>query len=197
MEIGYGTLEDALAEAFGVSDGRSSAFASRLKYFGRLGFPAAARVGRGTRAVYGLIDVVQLAVAIELNDLGVPPVPMVHRIAAQTDLLEQAILRVVQARRQQRQPAFWSFGGGAVSARSGAPDDDEPFLVEMAPGEIAEWFAERRRADITMAKSMLVIDPQRLFDTLDDGFGKLDHGLSQLFRQSLGDLIDAGHRVRS
>jgi hypothetical protein len=199
MEIGYGTLEDVLFRMFGLRPKQRGALVGRLKYFARLGFPQAAKVGRGVRARYGAEDVIQLALALEITDLGVAPVPIVERIVRDADLIRAA---VAKAWRGSGSPGpervRWSVnlavlagmgtdGAGAASA--------VPLIEEIAPAALVAEpepdrdlpFDERRSAAGRRAR--IVLDPGLFLRDLENAFGETDPGLAPMFVDALGEIV--------
>lgn len=73
VQLGFATVAGALARVNLIREDARSAFDARLKHFQRLEFPPGTNTGRGRAATYGIGHVLQLAFALELVQLGVPP----------------------------------------------------------------------------------------------------------------------------
>lgn len=69
----FGEVDAVLAGLNEVPSAQRTAFQARLKNFHRLGFPKGIGSGRGRAAVYGVGELVQMGLAIELTQLGLTP----------------------------------------------------------------------------------------------------------------------------
>lgn len=69
----YGQAEHGLAMAHEVDAGRLPAFRSRLRNLQRLGIPPGIALGRGRAATYGAGEILLMALALELIQLGLTP----------------------------------------------------------------------------------------------------------------------------
>lgn len=67
-----------LAARHNVVPAHESRVAGRLQHLQRLSFPPTTNTGRGVAAVYGIGEVVQLALAFEIMQLGLTPERMVN-----------------------------------------------------------------------------------------------------------------------
>lgn len=72
MEVGFKEAEAILATRYGF-DKPSIAFRGRLQHLQRGGFPEGVNTGKGRPAVYGWSQLLQLAVALDLIDVGLTP----------------------------------------------------------------------------------------------------------------------------
>ena len=66
-------LEGQLANAHKIASSKRTAFAARLKNFHRLGFPTDLNSSKGRRSLYSPGQVVEMAIAVELTQLGLTP----------------------------------------------------------------------------------------------------------------------------
>lgn len=73
VQFGFATVAGALARVNLIREDARPAFDARLKHFQRLEFPPGTNTGRGRAAVYDIGHLLQLAFALELVQLGVPP----------------------------------------------------------------------------------------------------------------------------
>ena len=69
----FGQLESVLAEINFVAKSKRTAFQSRLKNFHRLGFPSDFSAIKGKTSHYGPGHVYEMALAVELTQLGLSP----------------------------------------------------------------------------------------------------------------------------
>ena len=93
-----------LACAHNIRDDRRSAFANRLKNYQKAGFPEGINTGRGRAASYGVGHLLQLAVALELNQLGLTPERAVAAILS--DLHNVAMAAALAAKEGPPQGKF-------------------------------------------------------------------------------------------
>lgn len=73
FEISFAQLEAILAVHHDVADHKRSAFQARLKNLQRLGLVPGVAAGRGRSSAFGAGEVVKMALAVELLQLGLPP----------------------------------------------------------------------------------------------------------------------------
>lgn len=71
--ITFGELEASLAAIHDIADTKRTAFQARLKNFHRLGYPVGLKTTKGKAATYSPGQVVEMALALELTELGLPP----------------------------------------------------------------------------------------------------------------------------
>ncbi len=69
----FGELEGLLAEINDIPNAGRTAFQARLKNYHRLGFPEGIGAGRGRAVVYGVGELIQMAVILEMTQLGLTP----------------------------------------------------------------------------------------------------------------------------
>lgn len=69
----FGQLEARLADIHDIADDKRTAFQARLKNFHRLRYPLGFETKKGKTAIYNAGDIVAMALAIELTQLGLPP----------------------------------------------------------------------------------------------------------------------------
>lgn len=73
LRLSFGAVEKVLAFSNNIREDRRSAFANRLKNYQKAGFPAGVNTGRGRVANYSLGHLLQLSLALQLNQLGLNP----------------------------------------------------------------------------------------------------------------------------
>lgn len=69
----FGELEAVLASLHAVAQTKRTAFQSRLKNFHRLGYPIGFQSIKGRPSTYSPSEVVDMALAVEMTQLGLPP----------------------------------------------------------------------------------------------------------------------------
>lgn len=69
----FGELEAVLANVHGIDQTKRTAFQSRLKNFHRLGYPLGFRAVKGKAATYTPLQIIEMALAVEMTQLGLPP----------------------------------------------------------------------------------------------------------------------------
>ena len=73
IEWTFGTLEAVLSDIHDIPDTKRTAFQARLKNFHRLGWPSDLKTSKGKTALYDVGQIIQMALAIEMTQLGLPP----------------------------------------------------------------------------------------------------------------------------
>src|SRR4051812_22369853 len=94
MELTFSQLEAVFAERFDIPPGRAVAFKGRLQHLQRMELPEGSRTGRGTKAIYGWKQIVQLMVALDLLDLGLTPDVAARSVKQGTDRILGALHRI-------------------------------------------------------------------------------------------------------
>jgi hypothetical protein len=92
LEFGYAEVERVLAELHRIADDKRTAFRARLKHFQRLGFPEGANTGTGKRAVYSSDMLLQLVMAVELVQCGLPPKTIVRLLNDNWETTRRALM---------------------------------------------------------------------------------------------------------
>jgi len=78
IRLRFGEMEAALAQMHGIADTKRTKFQARLKNFHRLGFPLGFESQAGKASLYAPGAVVEMALAIEMTQLGIPPERLTH-----------------------------------------------------------------------------------------------------------------------
>jgi hypothetical protein len=73
MAILFGQVEKALASVNGIAEEHRSKLRARLQTWQKLKFPAGVNTGRGVKALYGLNEIFQLVIMMELLKRGLTP----------------------------------------------------------------------------------------------------------------------------
>jgi hypothetical protein len=84
FEVSYGAVERGLAAAFRIPEAvRKTSFRSAFANLQKLGMLGpAARVGRGSPLTYTADEIQRALLALELNEVGIPPATVVNILAA-------------------------------------------------------------------------------------------------------------------
>lgn len=124
MEWTFGQVEQVLACAHNIRDDRRSAFSNRLKNYQKAGFPEGINTGRGRAATYHIGHLLQLGLALELNQLGLNP--------------ERALEVIRSDMHSVAMPFFHS-------ASQGAPESGStlPFFLYFDPAGLSDLMIER------------------------------------------------------
>jgi hypothetical protein len=69
----FGELEAVLSGVHGIDQTKRTAFQSRLKNFHRLHYPIGFTATKGKAAVYSPLQIIDMAFAVEMTQLGLPP----------------------------------------------------------------------------------------------------------------------------
>lgn len=97
MLLNYANIEAMLVQAHQLGDTGPATVAPRLTYLQRLGFPAGTRPGRGTKSRYGIEDVLKIAIAFELLQIGIQPTRAVRLVATDWRLAARALAEAARA----------------------------------------------------------------------------------------------------
>lgn len=104
-----------------IADEKRSAFSNRLRHLQKLGFPPGTNAGRGRAVAYQTGHAIQLAIVLEMNQVGLSP--------------ERAIRLSAQHDARIRSAVHWA----ATKMMSG---DDEPILLFFDPVVLADLRGE-------------------------------------------------------
>ena len=69
----FGELEAVLAAVHGIDQTKRTAFQARLKNFHRLRYPIGFSAMKGKAATYSPLQIIEMALALEMTQLGLPP----------------------------------------------------------------------------------------------------------------------------
>ena len=148
LKIKFGELEAALAELNGIPSIQRTAFQARLKNFHRLGFPEGTGQGRGKAVIYGAREVVLMAIAVELTQLGLTPERVIEVIREDEYPLWMCVgmaARALEARREVFNPGPGDFGKECkvwgFSPDCADNDDTDPLSMFLYcdPAALAPW----------------------------------------------------------
>lgn len=119
----FGELEAVLAGIHDIDPTKRTAFQSRLKNFHRMGFPIGFKAIKGKAARYSPLQIVEMALALELTQLGLPPERTVSVLSINTWAVLSA-LRLACGLKLEKKKAFGPHGGG---------DGDFPMFLYFDP----------------------------------------------------------------
>lgn len=97
IKLTFGEMEAQLARLHEISSEKRTQFQARLRNFQRLGIPAAVSSGRGKTVHYGAGQVFQMALALELAQLGLLPERVVQVFQLNKFPIAQAVAMAARA----------------------------------------------------------------------------------------------------
>lgn len=92
MNLSYADAVQILIGRHCIAADRQGAFKARLKHLQRLGFPAGVNTGKGRRAVYDWLQIIELNLAFELIGFGLPPELAVDIVSNSCAAIEAACI---------------------------------------------------------------------------------------------------------
>jgi len=106
----FAELEHRLATIHAIDPARRSAFQSRLKNFHRLKFPRGFKAVKGKTFYYRPLEIVEIALAVEMTQLGLPP----ERTTLVLDQNRWSVLMAIElvARELRSDPSVWTSKAG-------------------------------------------------------------------------------------
>lgn len=167
QRFAYGQVENLIAAIHGAGV-RPTALLGRFKHFQRLGFPGGSNTGRGSRAEYGVEQILAFALAFELLETGIMPVRAVRIVrsawhdAARVFAITWAELSSRHSGDQMflvLTPSALTELGASEDALAPSPD----LLRPLSKQAVVRWLEDRSGAGTS---SLLVFDPRRLVATV-------------------------------
>jgi len=158
MRFTISQIETIIAEAFDFAEARSAALHARLKHFQRLQFPPGINVGGGKRANYGPEQLLQVAFAISLIDLGFSPT----RAIVATTMSWNEIRQGIVSHTTETGPALFAFSRPAAlnALRDPILNSDTDAMVECAT---LEQYAVRGNNSTSQAADFTAVNLLGLF----------------------------------
>jgi hypothetical protein len=101
ISITFGQLEAMLSVSHDIASDKRTAFQARLKNLHRLGLLSALGAGRGRAAQYRAGDIVEMALALELSQLGLSPERVVTLLNGEANRYPMAMCVRMAAREIQ------------------------------------------------------------------------------------------------
>lgn len=146
IRLTFGELEGRLARMHDIAIEKRTQFQARLRNFQKLGLPEDVGGGRGKTVYYGVGHAVELALAVELTQLGLVPE------------------RVISVFRQNKFPIFMAvrMAAQAIIEKGGfLPDSERSRSGENMPTNTGHWWVSHDEADDPMSM-FLYFDPSAL-----------------------------------
>lgn len=156
MQLGYREAEDMLGAKYGIHSTRRVAFRGRLDHLRKYGCPDGVNTGKGRPAVFGWNQITELALALELVNLGIPPEQTARALQADKLKLHQTMLELTtrldaQALVAVAETETWplvstTFLSVYIGALSGLTEDGsvhEPIVNSIEGADLSEWFDQR------------------------------------------------------
>ena len=147
----FGELEAILADLNGIPSHQRTAFQARLKNFHRLGFPEGIGQGRGKAAIYGARELVLMALAVELTQLGLTPERVIEVIREDEYPLWMCVRMAagaLAARHEVFNPGPGDFGkecevwGFSPDCADNSDTDPLSMFLYCDPAALAPWDEE-------------------------------------------------------
>jgi hypothetical protein len=151
LTIRFGELEAVLADINGIPSYQRTAFQARLKNFHRLGFPEGIGKGRGKAVVYGPRELVLMALAVELTQLGLTPERVIEVIREDEYPLWMCVRMAASSlvsRHEVFNPGPGDFGkecdvwGFSPDCADNADTDPLSMFLYCDPAALAPWDEE-------------------------------------------------------
>lgn len=189
-------VQDFFVWRFEIPDSRRTALRGKLQNLQKFGIPSDVNTGRGRPAKYGICQMIELSIAMDLMDVGFPPDAVVTILRSEMALVMEAL----------------NVKGRNVPSYYGA-DGPRPALMIISVFAKSHFFPRRRSVLITTPKELAegllnenlnvvfpitIIDLQQIIFRLKDWFA-LYHPegkrLRELIEQRAPNFIDraTGH----
>lgn len=97
MDLTFNQVEAVFTRRFDMPESKAVAFRGRLQHLQRLNFPTGVNTGRGTKARYGWIQIIQLMMVLDLIDVGLTPDVAAKSVKKSTDELVDAICEIISS----------------------------------------------------------------------------------------------------
>lgn len=186
MRIGYGELE-AVVRAVHGEGAKPTALLGRLKYLQRFDWPPGGAKGQGSRAGYGLEQVLAVMLAVELLEVGIPPLRVVRLLRTGWPTTRATLLVGWAAATSGVSPMFLALAPRALEELGVADDIDRPSPDHLRPVEAATldaWRDDFRSGP----PALYVVDPRRIAIQISDELGALGIAPIEVVDQAFIDL---------
>ncbi len=185
-------VEAMLVARLGIADEAQKTFRGRMQNMQRLKFPAGVNTGRGKRVDYGWPEIIQIALAFDLIDAGLPQEAATSLISSQLDSVESGVSAFGASLLQSDHAAKWvadrepPAGAGAYlvcAANSlrelrASPQSYDSYITfigedEMVPGEneLNQELLRGGRVLLDLGRLVLFV-VQYISSTLEQGLEK-------------------------
>lgn len=165
MDLTFSQVEAVFAKRFDIEEARMVAFRGRLQHLQRLKFPSEVNTGRGKKASYGWLQIIELMVALDLIDLGWTPDTVAKLVKANRGKLMTAVQQILsgfadpyeleKAIKKRRCPYLKTqfVLTSAVALTVGqAADGGKHFLQMLWASEFRDWVEDRSGGDPIVAQ---------------------------------------------
>lgn len=184
-------VQDFFAWRFEIPDSRRTALRGKLQNLQKFGIPSDVNTGRGRPAKYGILQMIELSIAMDLMDLGFPPDAVVTILRSEMALVLEALN--VKGRNM---PSYYGADGPrpalmiiSVSAKSRFSPRTRSVLI-TTPRELADGLLNE---NLTVVFPITIIDLQQIIFRLKDWFA-LHHPdgkrLRELIEQRAPDFLN-------
>lgn len=178
----FAEVQNFFAWRFALPDSRRTALRGRIQNLQKNGIPASANTGRGKPAQYGLTQMVELSIAMELLDLGFPPDLTIEIVRSERALVFETLEIGTDS------PSYFGVDAPKESLFVLSTLAKKMHLLPrlrsvtiLTPKEFAQTLVERK---ITLGFPIAVLDLQGIVFKLKDWF-VLHHPKSQVMRELL------------
>lgn len=190
----FGELEAALAQSHQISSSKRTAFQARLKNFHRLEFPADFSAVKGRATQYTGKQCCEMALVMELAQLGVPPDRAIRILSAHAKQVREAMRDAVQTLLSDDYfPLLLIFDpAGLANLQDRDPELDEAGIDDavltfrvMPIGRLAEQFADWTQGYFRRAAMI------NLTDMIEELSARLAELAEPSQKKVLTDLLDS------
>jgi hypothetical protein len=191
--MAFSGLEALLADLHEIASDKRMAFQGRLKNLLKIGMLQAARKGRGKAATYGAGDLVEMALALELIQIGLPPERAWQLLLENRQHMFASTQRSVEALRENGEVVFLFFAQTALGQLSNRPSDESNPPVEVGGAAYIQRVIKKRRRLSLLNVTELIMEIASRFQP--EHRDELYHDLHLWARVGLYGF--PGHEVRS
>lgn len=171
MRIGYSDVE-AVVRAIHGSGAKPTALLGRLKYLQRFDWPPGGAKGQGSRAGYGLEQLLAVMLAFELLELGLPPVRVVRLLRTGWDQTIKTLLLGWAAAFEGGKPVFLVLSPSALE-ELGVPEDAERSSPDQLRPAASAWLDGWRDEFQKASSALYLVDPRRIAAAARTELGEL------------------------
>lgn len=160
MRIGYSDVEAVVRSIHG-SGAKPTALLGRLKYLQRFDWPPGGAKGQGSRAGYGLEQLLALMLAFELLELGLPPMRVVRLLRTGWDRTLRTMVIGWASAFGGARPIFLALSPSALEELGMPEDETRPSPDRLLPvprSQLDAWRDDFR----TGSPALYVADPRRM-----------------------------------
>jgi len=162
-------LQALMMRLHNVIPERRIALMGRLKHLQRLGWPPDSNLGKGKRVRYSAQQIVLVALALEMIQLGLTPERTVKTLQAHFAYIWPVVSGVAGARGKMSKPSLLILDPAALSNALDSIEGDGEAVPDRAPGDsdlLEHWTKTERRASV-ISMNILLKDTDRLLVELE------------------------------